>query len=164
MIKYVQFKDVEQTVVCAVFGCDQDATAYPNQGQIDATDARYQLFINPASTLSGAQADALAALATEFAQKSAADVTDSNGVAWSGGLQSALSIDGAARLAAAGGATTIEIFDASNAGHVLTIVQANAVSTAIGAAYQTAFAKYQGYKVAIAAATTVKAVQAITWE
>ncbi|PXX38853.1 hypothetical protein DFR38_1311 [Aquitalea magnusonii] len=33
----------------------------------------------------------------------------------------------------------------------------------MGAAYQAAFAKYQGLKVQIAAATTAEAVQAIVW-
>ncbi|PXX42782.1 hypothetical protein DFR38_11863 [Aquitalea magnusonii] len=33
----------------------------------------------------------------------------------------------------------------------------------MGAAYQAAFAKYQGLKVQIAAATTAEAVQAIAW-
>jgi hypothetical protein len=130
---------------------------------IEITDAQADQIQNPPITLAQARAAQLTILTANFAAASVANVTDSNGAIWSGGLQSALSIDGAARLAGAGGATTIEIFDASNAGHVLTIVQANIVSAAIGAAYQSVFVKYQGYKAAVAAATTVAEVQAITW-
>jgi hypothetical protein len=163
MIKYVQFKDVEQTVVCAVFGCDQDATAYTNQGQIDDSDVRYQAFINPASVLPGAKSAQLATLAADFAAASVANVTDDNGVTWSGGMSSALSIYGAVQLAAVGSAASVTLFDAGNLPHAVTIEQGTAVAAAIGAAYQTVFAKYQGYKVAVAAATTVAEVQEITW-
>lgn len=45
---YVEFSDSDQKTMVSVFGCPQDAAAYPNQGEIDSSDARYQAFINPA--------------------------------------------------------------------------------------------------------------------
>ncbi|MBA4709595.1 XkdW family protein [Aquitalea aquatica] len=116
-----------------------------------------------AALLSTARATQLSALAAAFATASTADVTDSAGLTWTGGFDSAQKIYGAAQLAQAAGAASVTIFDASNAGHSLTIAQATAAAAAVGAAYQAVFAKYQGLKVQIASATTIKAVQAITW-
>ncbi|WP_432734702.1 hypothetical protein [Ralstonia solanacearum] len=45
---FVQFADASEKTVVAVFGCPQDATAYPNQAQIDSADLRYLAFINAA--------------------------------------------------------------------------------------------------------------------
>lgn len=53
---FVQFTDATETVIASVFGCPQDSSAYPNQAIVDSSDARYQAYINPSSTLSGAQA------------------------------------------------------------------------------------------------------------
>lgn len=117
----------------------------------------------PAPTLAQVQASQLAIISAAFQAAAAASVTDSGGNVWNGGFESAQAIYGAAQLAQAGGATSVTIFDASNAGHQLTIAQATAVAAAVGAAYQAAFAKYQGLKVQIAAAGTVAAVQAIAW-
>ena len=44
---FVQFTDLTQTKICAVFSCAQDSTIYPNQGTISNTDARYLAFVNP---------------------------------------------------------------------------------------------------------------------
>jgi hypothetical protein len=161
---YVSFIDSAEVAINAVFRCAQDATEYPNQGQIDDADARYLAFIKPSSTLAGAKSNQLTTLAEDFASASGASVTDNNGVIWSGGMSSAVSIYGAVQLASAGGATSVTLFDASNLPHVVTIAEGTAVAAIIGAAYQTVFAKYQGYKVAIAAATTIAAVQEIVWE
>jgi hypothetical protein len=53
---FVQFTDSTETKIAAVFGCAQDPTAYPNQGDIPDTDARYLAFINPNQLPSQAQA------------------------------------------------------------------------------------------------------------
>jgi len=119
--------------------------------------------INPPLTLEQAQAVQLAVIAADFQTAASASVADSNGNVWNGGESSALSIYGAVQLAQAGGAATVSLFDVSNAPHALTISQGTAVAAAIGAAYQADFAKYQGLKVKIAAATTATEVQAITW-
>ena len=50
----VQF-DPTKTTVISVFGCPQDPIAYPDQETIPDIDPRYLAFINPVSTLAGAQ-------------------------------------------------------------------------------------------------------------
>ncbi|WP_153010922.1 DUF4376 domain-containing protein, partial [Aquitalea magnusonii] len=138
---------------------DGAALALPTwpAGMVEATAEQ----INPPLTLAKAQAAKLANIGADFQAAANASVTDAGGAVWNGGFESAQAIYGAAQLAQAGGAATVEIFDASNIGHSLTIAQATAVAAAVGAAYQAAFAKYQGLKVQIAAATTAEAVQAI---
>lgn len=42
----VQFADSTEQAVVAYFACPQDATAYPNQGQVPSSDARYETFFN----------------------------------------------------------------------------------------------------------------------
>lgn len=105
----------------------------------------------------------MAELAADFATASEANVTDRNDVIWSGGMSSALSIYGAVQLAAIAGASSVNLFDAGNLPHMVTIEQGTAIAAVIGEAYQTVFARYQGYKAAVAAAMTVAEVQAITW-
>ncbi len=41
---YVQFTDSTETVVSSVFPCPQDADLYPNQGEMETSDARYKAF------------------------------------------------------------------------------------------------------------------------
>lgn len=132
-------------------------------GCVEISDEAAHAIQNPPLTLDQAKAVQLANVAAAFAAASTLPVTDGAGLTWSGGFDSAQKIYGAAQLAQAGGATSLTIYDASNIGHSLTIAQATEVAAEVGVAYQTAFAKYQGLKVAIAAATTVAAVQAITW-
>jgi hypothetical protein len=117
----------------------------------------------PAPDLDQMKAAKLATIAADFQAAANASVTDAGGAVWNGGFESAQAIYGAAQLAQAGGAASVTIFDAGNIGHPLTISQATAVAAVVGAAYQAAFAKYQGLKVKIAAATTAEAVQAIVW-
>ncbi len=57
----VQFSDSTETTVIACFGCAQDPTAWPNQGVISTTDARYLAFVNPPATAASAAAAALLA-------------------------------------------------------------------------------------------------------
>lgn len=47
---YVQFSDDTETEVISVFGCPQDETTSPNQGEVDDVDPRYIAFITPAIT------------------------------------------------------------------------------------------------------------------
>ena len=44
---YVQFTDSNKTAIVSVFACPQDPDLYPNQGEVDETDARYLAFMNP---------------------------------------------------------------------------------------------------------------------
>lgn len=122
-------------------------------------------FTAPAVTvqLADAKTTQLAAIESAFYFAASANVTDEAGNTWNGGFDSAQKIYGAAQLAQAGGTTSVTIFDAGNVGHELTIAEATAVAVTVGAAYQSAFAKYQGLKVKIAAATTMAEMLAIVW-
>lgn len=42
---FVQFSDATKTVIVSVFACQQDVDEHPNQGQVDASDARYLAFL-----------------------------------------------------------------------------------------------------------------------
>jgi alkylhydroperoxidase family enzyme len=53
MTIFVQFTDSTKTAIQAVFGCAQDAAAYPNQGEIDDDDALYLAFSNPSASAAG---------------------------------------------------------------------------------------------------------------
>lgn len=44
-MQFVQFTDSTETKIITVFGCEQDATVWPNQGQVEDTDARYLAFL-----------------------------------------------------------------------------------------------------------------------
>ncbi|MBN3004526.1 hypothetical protein JW897_12345 [Chromobacterium alkanivorans] len=46
---YVQFSDAAETTIICAFSCPQDPNDYPNQGEVDDTDSRYQAFKNPPS-------------------------------------------------------------------------------------------------------------------
>jgi len=61
---YVQFDGVDEIKVVSVFGSPQDPAFYPNQAELDDTDLRYLAFINPSSTLEGAKTAQIAALST----------------------------------------------------------------------------------------------------
>jgi hypothetical protein len=41
---YVQFSDSTKDEIVSAFGCPQDPEVWPNQGQIDPTDARWTTF------------------------------------------------------------------------------------------------------------------------
>lgn len=44
---YVQFTDETKTKICSIFDCPQDPEVWPNQGEVDESDSRYQAFLNP---------------------------------------------------------------------------------------------------------------------
>jgi hypothetical protein len=43
---YVQFSDSTDTTIVSVFSSPQSAAAYPNQGTVAATDARYTAYVS----------------------------------------------------------------------------------------------------------------------
>lgn len=43
---FVQFADSTKKSIVSVFGCPQDAEAFPNQGEIPSDDARYVAWYN----------------------------------------------------------------------------------------------------------------------
>lgn len=50
---FIQYANASAVKIVAQFSCQQDPIAYANQDQIDDTDARYKVFIDPRLSLSG---------------------------------------------------------------------------------------------------------------
>lgn len=48
---YVQFTTSDEAQISSVFPCPQDPDLYPNQGEIDPSDARYRAFYNSLPTM-----------------------------------------------------------------------------------------------------------------
>ena len=82
-------------------------------------------------------------LRTQFGEAYLEPVTLPDGSVWNGGMNSALSIDGAVRMAENAGLTSITLYDNSNDEHVVDIATGKNIAAAIGAAYQTKFALKQ---------------------
>lgn len=66
-------------------------------------------------------------------------VTLPDGSVWNGGMDSALAIDGAVRLAENAGLTQISLYDSTNAERVVDIATGKSIAAAIGAEYQRLF-------------------------
>lgn len=166
---FVQFSDATETTVIAVFGCAQNASAYPNQASIDSSDARYQAFANPASTLAGAQAAQSAAIDAAYAEASEQSVSFKTAA----GVTETFEADPASQTlvmqATQGyqiaGATPSGFFwkAADNTQVAFTLADLQGLYTTILAQGWAAFQKRTTLKSEIAAATTVAAVQAIVW-
>ena len=99
-----------------------------------------------------------------FEQASTAPVKDStNSCLWDGGLSSALSIDGAIRLAEQVGLSDVVLYDKNNVEHSLPINEAKEVVALIGKAYQELFAKKQSLLAKVDATSSIDDVNAIVW-
>ncbi len=46
---YVQFSDSTDSEIVSYFCCPQDPAEHPNQGEVDATDSRWDAFYNKQS-------------------------------------------------------------------------------------------------------------------
>lgn len=127
---YVQYSDVTESHVVSVFGCPQNSSV-PYQAAIDSSDARYQAFISPASTL---------------AQRAAAAAVAGIGITLSGSITLAetlfptdpttqVKIGAMAAMAGTGslptGFSTYDMKDASGGWHHFTAAQYLAVANAI---------------------------------
>jgi len=119
--------------------------------------------IPAAQLLAQAKTAQRALIKSGFIAASTANVTDSNGIVWEGGVQSGNSIFLGCQLAQQVGQTTITLYDASKAPHSMTIAEGMGVAALIGAAYQEALAKKNTLYANIDAATSVSEVQSITW-
>jgi len=117
----------------------------------------------PAAQLQQAKTTQRALIKSSFLAASTANVTDSNGIVWEGGVQSGNSIFLGCQLAHQAGQTTITLYDASKAPHSMTIAEGMRVAALIGTAYQQALATKNSLYAQINAATTVAAVQAVVW-
>ncbi|TFH85274.1 hypothetical protein EQG41_18345 [Billgrantia azerbaijanica] len=70
-------------------------------------------------------------------------VTLPDGTIWNGGIDAAIKIDGAVRLAENAGLTEVTLYDIDNAEHVMTIADGKAVASAIASEYQRKLAAKQ---------------------
>ena len=116
-----------------------------------------------AELLAQAQAAQKAIIKTSFVAAANANVTDSNGITWEGGFSSGNSIFLACQLAQQSNETSITLYDAAKAAHSMTIAEGMAVAKLIGDAYQKALGTKNSLYANIDAASTVSAVQKITW-
>ncbi|MFX3547718.1 DUF4376 domain-containing protein [Ralstonia mannitolilytica] len=157
---FVQFADASQQAVVGVFGCAQDATAYPNQGLIDDTDARYLAFVNPASTLSGAK-DAQIAIIEAAYQAAIQKPVSYMGTTFQADNDAQTMLT--KTLVSGAVPTGFFWLDANNAQVGMTFAQLQGLAATMLTQRQAAFAKKAGLKQQIRSATTVAAVQAITW-
>jgi hypothetical protein len=66
-------------------------------------------------------------------------VTLPDGSVWNGGMSSALSIDGAVRMAENAGLAQVSLYDTNNTEHVVDITTGKSIAAAIGAEYQRLF-------------------------
>jgi hypothetical protein len=122
----------------------------------------YSLTLAPL-TLQAAQLQQRIAIKQSFLQAANANVTDSSGVIWEGGMASGNSIFLGCQSAQQAGAASITLYDAAKAPHSMTVAEGMGVAALIGAAYQTALGKKNTLYASIAAAKTVSAVQKIVW-
>ena len=119
--------------------------------------------IPTATRLASVQTQQRALIKQSFTATANANVTDSSGNVWEGGMASGNSIFLACQLAQHAGATSITLYDAAKNPHSMTIAEGMAVAALIGQAYQVALGTKNSLYAQITAAQTVSAVQAVTW-
>ena len=119
--------------------------------------------IPAAALLLSAQRAQKVLIKSGFLSAANANVTDSSGNIWEGGMASGNSIFLGCQLAQQNGATSITLYDAAKAPHSMTIAEGMAVAALIGTTYQTALGTKNALYGQINAATTVSAVQAIIY-
>jgi hypothetical protein len=166
---YVQFSDATETTIIASFGCPQDQASFPNQATIDPSDSRYQAFINPSSTLTGAQAAQKEAIDAAYAAaiqasvifKTAAGVTQT----FQADADSQTVLMQAVQGYQIAGAVPENFFwkTADNSLVAFTLADLKGLYLVMLAQGWVAFQRRATLKADIDAATTVAAVQAITW-
>jgi len=98
-----------------------------------------------------------------FTTAANANITDANGITWEGGMSSSNSIFLACQLAQQTNQTNITLYDASKKPHSMTVAEGMAVASLIGEAYQKALGTKNSLYANIDAASTVSAVQKVTW-
>ncbi len=167
----VQFSDATETKIVSVFCCPQDLVAYPNQGQIDDADPRYQAFINPGSTLSGTQAAQVADIQSAYQSAVNAPVTFKNAA----GVTSAYASGGSIALngqtakqnladalsAGASGWTLGKWLDMNNMAQSFTYADLQGLAEAMESVETLDWQDLVAKIAAIQSATTIAAVQAI---
>lgn len=104
------------------------------------------------------------AIRSAFNAASQLPVTLADGSVWNGGMDSALAIDGAVRMAENAGLTDLTLYDANNTAHAVSITDGKLIAAGVGAVYQSVFANKQAKMVAIEAAATLEEIEAVVWE
>jgi len=166
----------QDTITLQEWAFEDDVVVKENNGVYSFTTAHglelttpktLQPYSPPAPTsaqlLAQAQAAQRALIKSSFIAASTANVTDSNGIGWEGGIQSGNSIFLGCQLAQQEGQTTITLYDASKAPHSMTIAEGMGVAALIGGAYQRALATKNSLYAQVSGADTVAAVQAVVW-
>ena len=133
-------------------------------GAFCVANGRLAPYTQPLSVqLSSTKTAQRAIIKSSFIAASTANVTDSNGIVWEGGMQSGNSIFLGCQLAQQAGQSTITLYDANKAPHSMTIAEGMGVAALIGTAYQEALAKKNTLYANIDAADSVSEVQSVTW-
>lgn len=168
-IVHVQFSGSDEQKVVSAFSCEQDADVFPNQGEIEDTDPRYLAFISPASTLDGAKAAQIATAYASYQATACLDVTYTS-VA---GVRQTFQADADSQQTLLIATTGYNMAGKSPDGFYwvasdntkvpFTLDDLKGLYAVMLGQGQGAFDKLQGIKAAIRAATTIQAVQAITW-
>ena len=119
--------------------------------------------IPTATRLASVQTQQRALIKQSFTASENANVTDSAGNVWEGGMASGNSIFLACQLAQHAGATSITLYDAAKNPHSMTIAEGMDVAALIGQAYQVALGTKNSLYGEINAATTIATVQGVDW-
>ena len=119
--------------------------------------------IPTATRLASVQTQQRALIKQSFTASANANVTDSAGNVWEGGMASGNSIFLACQLAQHAGATSITLYDAAKNPHSMTIAEGMDVAALIGQAYQVALGTKNSLYGEINAATTIATVQGVDW-
>ncbi|WP_248322048.1 DUF4376 domain-containing protein [Caballeronia sp. Sq4a] len=166
---YVQFSDLSESKIIGAFSCPQDADAYPNQGEIDVLDARYQAFVNPASTLPGAKLAQSLAIDAAYAAAVQSSVTFKTAAGISQTFQADADSQDILAKATQGYTIAGEVPPnffwkaEDNTLVAFTLADLQGLYGAMLAQGWVAFQKRATLKAQISAATSVSAVQAIAW-
>jgi hypothetical protein len=166
---YVQFADATETDVVAVFACAQDTAIFPNQGQLDSTDERYLAFVDPKSTLAGAQAAQVTTLTTAYSAAVQASVSFTTAAGVAATFQADSNSQDVLLVAVTGYNTQQAVpsgFYWKSADNVLVpfaLADLNGLYAAMLAQGWVAFQKLTTLKAKVAAAKTIAAAQAIVW-
>ncbi len=169
MTIYVNFTNSAQTAIDSVFSGPQDETAWPNQGTVEDTDARYLAFTDPTSTLTGARTAQNAVIDAAYADAIAVDVsfTTAAGVikTYQADTDSqALLLQNTQAYTIAGAVPTGFYWrSVDNTQVSFTLADLQGLNAAVIAQDWAAFQTRSARKDSIAAATTVADVEAITW-
>jgi len=143
---FVQFADAAGTSVNGVFAGPQDATAYPNQGEVADDDARYLAFMTPVSEL-----PASIIAATRWSHQVAGVTVD--GLTVDSDSETLGLLTGAAFDAYQDSTLTIDWKLADNSYTTLTAAQVTAISKAVSTYVRACFSREKDLLAALAGGT-----------